>query len=65
MNDYYEEPIALIEHDGFCEGGQLLVGDDADARKLKAMEALYSDKFKNNDFFVDKKRIKTFMTPTI
>ena len=23
VNDYYEEPIALIGHDGFCEGGQL------------------------------------------
>ena len=44
VNDYYEEPIALVEHDGFCEGGQLLVGDEADARKQKTMEALYSSK---------------------
>jgi len=22
VNDYYEEPIALMGHDGFCEGGQ-------------------------------------------
>jgi len=41
VNDYYKEHIALIEHDEFCEGGQLLVCDDADARKQKTMEALY------------------------
>jgi hypothetical protein len=42
VNSCYEEPIVLIGHDGFCEGGQLGVGDEADARKLKTMEALYS-----------------------
>jgi len=37
VNDYYEEPIALIGHDGFCEGGQLSLD-----RYLNLMEALYS-----------------------
>ena len=42
MNDYYEEPIALVEHDGFWEGGQLLIGDEVDVKKLKTMGSLYS-----------------------
>jgi len=29
VNDYYEEPIALIGHDGFWEGGQLLVANSS------------------------------------